>query len=690
MYLRASLIISTIALIANTFWFNNVIVGIIFFALYMYSLVHIAHDVFFSKKNIPLMWSAACIFSFFSIAHTTIYYVYKITPLTSATLLALPLLLLLFYKKENKHDTEKFYKESFGTYTILGIFLILEIILFSLLYTSRTTDISNSPWLHLPSLFFFIYFCATCLTLTIPYTTKNKWIAYTTTSLHLFLTYSVAIIIYPLGYGFDGFIHRATETWISQNGFILPKQPVYIGQYSFIVFLHHISAVPIFYLDILLVPVLAAFALPGAVAKTISHVFKVEETRAINLVWLLPVLFYVSLHLTTPHNILVLLFILIVCSVLLYLHNKLPFFIPLTLSIAGLCIHALLGAPLFLFTIAAYISHKYKKLETVSVAAYGIGISFLFPILFSLYFILSKNPLPTLSNPFHSIRAFIELFKRPYWYEKSAPLFWEVIYRFEQLLPFVLLACGVIAFLYIAKRKQYSLSTLLFLFSCGGFWVGAFLLRSWIHFPNVGAFEQGDYPMRLIKTSTIFLLPFLMYGAYLLSEKIISKKKIYKILLCIVASGIITTSFYLSYPQENKKVHFPGYNVTAADFEAAKFIHDKHSEYNYIVLSNPLTAIAAMELYGFPKYFETKEGLHSYYAIPTGARLFNLYQDMLYKGQKREFMIEAMEFTGANTSYFVVSSFWSNFEKIVDGAKLTADSWHMIDNGNIFIFEYKK
>ena len=60
-------------------------------------------------------------------------------------------------------------------------------------------------------------------------------------SLHLLLTFSVANIIFPLGFGFDPFIHQATEKHILDFGFILPKKLYYIGQYVLVGFLSKIS-----------------------------------------------------------------------------------------------------------------------------------------------------------------------------------------------------------------------------------------------------------------------------------------------------------------------------------------------------------------------------------------------------------------------------------------------------------------
>ena len=63
---------------------------------------------------------------------------------------------------------------------------------------------------------------------------------------------------------------------------------------------------------------------------------------------------------------------------------------------------------------------------------------------------------------------------------------------------------------------------------------------------------------------------------------------------------------------------------------------------------------------------------------------------MIYQGQKREYMIEAMNLTGVDTAYFVVTSYWANANKIIAGAKKTANSWQIFDGGDVWVFVYQR
>lgn len=684
----------TLLLILNATLLQHPLIGIIGITLYAYSFTKLLHSKLF-KKETSYVWSFLSLISIISILTTLSYYAYKITPIISMILLFIPFVLFIKFKNPT-HTTFKLHKESKEGLFALILFFILEATLLFTLFLNRTTENSNSPWNHTPLWFLGIYLFATILVIAIPKLTKNKILAYASTILHLFITYAVVVIIYPLGFGFDGFIHRATENWIQANGFIDPKQPVYIGQYSFIVWLSNLTSIPIFFIDTYLVPLLSASILPFVITSSLKNVWKIPEMSALQLTWFAPFIYYLSLHLTTPHNVLILFSFVLVFGVLEYLNKTLSILPLLIISVAGLTIHALLGAPAFLFVLAALIIHKAKKFKTTLLIKYIFGITFLFPILFTLFFLLTSQPLPNISNPFNHISKFLDLFKQPFWYSEHSTLGLEVLYSWQRIIPILLTVFGLGSFVYASKKKKLNETHLLFLFSFIAYWAGAFLMRSWIHFPNVANLEQGDYPMRLVRSSIIFLLPFLMFGFYGLIEFI---KKHIKTLphftrQMATYSGIfiigiaLTTTFYLAYPQENAKAHFPGYNVSLSDFKASRWIHNDNEEINYIVLANPLTSIAAMTDYGFPKYYETKDGLHSYLAVPTGGYLYRRYADMLYLWQDKEFIVDAMQYTGTKKGYFVVSSFWSNFESIVAGAKENADSWHIIDDGKIWIFTY--
>ncbi|MBI4281422.1 hypothetical protein HY625_01235, partial [Candidatus Uhrbacteria bacterium] len=88
-----------------------------------------------------------------------------------------------------------------------------------------------------------------------------------------FLTLSISLFIFPLGSGFDPFIHQATEKIIAATGTITPKPLYYIGQYTLVVFLSKILGISVAWVDKLLVPLLASILLPWSIGSWLNRKF---------------------------------------------------------------------------------------------------------------------------------------------------------------------------------------------------------------------------------------------------------------------------------------------------------------------------------------------------------------------------------------------------------------------------------
>lgn len=568
---------------------------------------------------------------------------------------------------------------------------VLEIALLANLYLAQTTNSSPSPWQYLDLTFFWLFFTATLFVLVLNFLVPSKT-TLRLTSLHLLVMYSVTNLIYPLGFGFDGFIHRATEEWIKIHGFIIPKLPIYLGQYAWVAAASKITGLAVKTIDIWLVPLLAAFTLPRFIPITLTKVFKIPEHQSINLTFVLTIIYFFSLHLTTPHNVLILLTILGIFTALRYWNEPTrPLMALLSLmAAAGLFIHPLLGAPLSVFVFALWLNKKFPN-QTWVLPTYTIGMSVLVPGLFMSFLYFTRSTIPNFVNPLAKINLFWQYFQTPYWYQHPAAWYWDALYIWEWLIPLVIILFAVLGYFYFknARAKIFILTAL-------ALTISSFLLRTLVVFPDVHANEQGDYPLRLLKSALLFILPLAMAGIWRVNNwcaNLASKYKNLKlqyVLSLIGLAGLVTISWYLSYPQWNPKVQFPGYNVSAADYEAIAWIHNQNQDYNYVVLANQITAIAALEKYSFAKYFLTPEGYLSYYSIPTGGTLYNYFTEMWNKGQNRETMIKAMDAVGVNKAYFVIPAYWTKFDSIVAGAKKSADSWQAFDNQKIYVFTYER
>lgn len=623
----------------------------------------------FSKKT-TCLWDILTLYLVAVLLCTGTYYVWGITRISSLMILT-AVLAVGYWRRQTsgtKTESQKIPKIQISKPVI--VVLLLDAILLTTLIINRTDTLLPSPWQTLGP-WFFILFALSTFFLFWSYRDAHRSPPYATI-LHFFLMLAVAPVIYRLGFGFDAFVHRATESWIVEHGSIYPKTPYYIGQYSFVAWLARLTQVPVFYLDVYLVPILAALTLPTIMTRT---------GRKPWTVWLIPFIPFLSLHVTTPHNLVVLYALLIVFTMFPAAGHQTPRYLPILLALAALATHPLLGAPLMIFVMLGNIRRRFVPILTFA------GMALSVPFLFLLNNLRIGGNLPTFVNPIEQLPKFLALFARPYWYLKNAPPLFEALYTWAWLIVPAVLALAGYGFL---RQKNYYL-----LAGAGGLFVSSWLLTSWIVFPDVVSYEQGDYPTRLLKASMIFLLPLATSALQVIYQHLDRSR--YRYFIPATAAILLMLSFYFSYPQRNIKARFPGYNVTSSDFRAVEWIHNRQSavsqkptESDYIVLSNQLVSAAALTNYSFAKYFDSPHGPLFYYALPTGGPLYRYYGKMIYEGQRREYMEEAMALVGVRTGYFVVNAYWANSDKIIDGAKKTADSWESFGDGAVWVFVYTR
>ena len=142
---------------------------------------------------------------------------------------------------------------------------------------------------------------------------------------------SVALFVYKIGYGFDPFIHQATERYLAEHGTITPKPFYYIGQYSWITFCNFFSHLGINLLDKILLPAMAATFLPAAIFTGMSQGFGTRNRFAKLGALLFLAIPFGSMIVTTPQGLanlfaLIIIFLWNFIPRLFYLFSH-PFFV---------------------------------------------------------------------------------------------------------------------------------------------------------------------------------------------------------------------------------------------------------------------------------------------------------------------------------------------------------------------------
>jgi len=184
--------------------------------------------------------------------------------------------------------------------------------------------------------------------------------------------------------------------------------------------------------------------------------------------------------------------------------------------------------------------------------------------------------------------------------------------------------------------------------------------------------------------AAFFLIPFIVILFYWLIRQISKENRFIKFSFTLLLIATLTTSLYFSYPRFDNYFNSRGYSTSLSDIKTVEWIAEDALE-DFIVLANQQVSAAALQEYGFYKYYNDDI---FYYSIPTGGVLYQYYLDMVYNNPTKETVQKAMDTVSVNEGYFVLNNYWWGFDKILEEAKMEADAWQEIDNGKVYIFKY--
>ncbi|TSC56251.1 MAG: Uncharacterized protein G01um101418_146 [Parcubacteria group bacterium Gr01-1014_18] len=583
------------------------------------------------------------------------------------------------------------------------------------LYLHRTWDSIRSPWEQVGSEFFALYFACTGILMLLIKKGVQARLALFAIACHFLFSVSAALIIYPVGFGFDPFIHQATEQYILDHGTITPKPFYYIGQYSLVVFFAKILSISPFWIEKILLA-MCIFAVPYFVWRAlVSTPLGLGAQRAVPLqgtTWLLlpftllilPFSYWIM---PTPYNLATVFLVFVLCEAWIYLQKIEPALLvrayghtPLLLwifALATLAIHPLVGIPALILPILILLKQYFPRFIQISAI---ILLCFAVPAVFLLQGILSGAPFENFSwqgfTPISSLFSFLNwsAWNQNFSLFYDLAYFWKVgVYWIYGAVVVLGVALSVRAYCntpLLEKVRSLFLTSFLILLS------NAFLLASFINFSNLIEYERLDYANRLIQLSFYFLFPFFLAGLYFIYQKSL-KNRVFHLFLSLFLVFLLANSFYFSYPRHHIFETGRGYSVSLSDIKAVHKIEElsrcrgtarcaptSSDGQEYIVLGNQNLGAAALREFGFRKYY----GDNFFYSIPTGAPLYQKYLDMVYEQPSRETMKQAAAIAGVHQAYFVLHPYWTHFESILQNTKAVADSVYPIDGGKVWVFEF--
>ncbi len=538
----------------------------------------------------------------------------------------------------------------------------------------------RSIWDAVPSVALLAYFIASATVGLLLYLRGR--LSLIATMLLFFSGISLAAFAYPAGYGFDPFIHRATVEHIAQFGTITPKPFYYIGQYALELFAMHVFQLPLHGVDTLLLPVLATlFLIPSAaygLRRSLSpHAF------ALFIVFLFPLADLIS---STPQG-------------LAYIFTASALFLTLPLlsgdksrgviaggvlfSLAAFSVHPLAGIPALIYLTLVFlwrfVPSRSMKIAALVVASLLGAVST--PVVFLLQAKLSGLALTVQWQ--HLFTRIPSTFVPQFTSQFSSQF--DLLYlAINNLVP-ILLVLNVCAAVVIF-RKKFSKGFLLPFLAAGIWFCNYWFLSSLLEFDFLIEYERQNYALRLETLTHIFLLPL---AGYALTLALFSRptSRLLKAAIVITCALLITANIYSAYPRHDNYARSAGFNVAKTDFDAVYAVASHAEERDYVVLANQAVSAAALESFGFLRYYH---GDIFYYPIPTGGELYEIYLQMADDFPSRENALSALDLTGAERVYFVLNDYWWQSEIVAERAKAEADEWFSIDNGAVFIFVYDR
>lgn len=561
---------------------------------------------------------------------------------------------------------------------------------FSLLTHSATDLAIRSPWDAVPRLFLLLLFIVALFATMAAVGDFGAGFSLATLAILATLVLAVARLTYTLGFGFDPFIHRATEAVIMAHGAITPKPLYYLGHYAIAVVAARLSGSDIAQVDLRLVPWLFVACLPliaWALRRTLGKEHRFGPAAALTLL-VFPLSSFIA---TTPQG-LANIFLLAAAFVGLAAacDESIPVWLVVAFAVAAAAVHPLAGLPLIFFAIllvlrrsSGYPSPIKKNAAIALIAAGGIAVPLAFAINGHLTTATITFDPAALWNP--AALAVGDAFAPHF------DAFLDAAYFWRSVRVFVLIAAALAG--YLAMRRRHPMVRT-FAGGAAIFALNYFFLATVVRFPFLIQDERANYAARFAEITLLFLAPLAAAAFALLLERLAAGPRALRVGLAALLAFLVVASTYLSYPRRDGFDSSRGWSTSRADINAVRSIQKDSQGADYVALANQSTSAAALREFGFAKYFASNDADHPgelfYYPIPTGEPLYAEFLAMNEKLGSRAEADKVMDMAGVNRLYYVVNDYWWRAQRITANAKREANAWWSVDGGKAYVFRYDR
>jgi hypothetical protein len=658
-------------------------------------------SVFVPIEKAVLRWWIGCwsLLSIILIVLTMSYYVWQISSdlVVALVLLTPPIILwvgkrfshksLLAHAHDLWHEKKHHLPRPVLLASSASAFLL--VLFFITTLQSPVTDAVRSVWERLPGGIFLIFILTTALVFALLWRGKERAMSLLLTSVLVLAFISVVAIAFPIGFGFDSFIHKATELHLAEFGTITPKPFYYIGQYALVLFAHHGFSIPVDLADTFLVPVLTALLLPMAWYFAAAHIAKKRSVAMLSLtgLFLIPLSQFIV---TTPQalaNLWTLL--LILASVPYLLEKEHPRLRVLAIgAFATALIHPIAGLPALLYFVflSTDPSRTNPRTPVLNRIVRVLLIAFaciVLPLSFVVNGLISGVSLGLNWAALNPVSWLSELNLAVFFENRFEPLL-DLVYLYG--LNAILILFAIAGFAWLEYRKDLSRRFRALLIMVIALSVNYLIMSTLLEFTFLIDYERANYAARLIPLIEFFLIPFFILGLSHLFINAKGQPLVLRVSIFVLLVTMASSAFYMAYPRRDAYETNRGFNVGQADIDAVHLIEQLAGGEPYLVLANQTVSAAAISEIGFRYYGEL-----FFYPIPTGGALYEYFLQMNETPDKKTALsaLSIVPMHGdVNKVYFVVNNYWWQAPRIIETAKTTADDWRSLGDGQVYLFEY--
>jgi hypothetical protein len=585
--------------------------------------------------------------------------------------LALGQLLFSFNKEEVLDDD---FEQEKPSYAWMAVALVPALVAFSFVLRAAslhaTADSIRTPWPLLPvgtmASLALIPLCAWLAALK----AKSRATVAGLIGLSIAAVAFIAPLLYSVGFGFDGFLHVASEKIVAETGTLDPKPLYYMGQYVFVTWLSRLTNLPLEIVDRFLVPLLA-----GLLPLLLLLTPKTEQRGWRDAAFLLfiPLASFVA---TTPQSFAYILGLAAILSALDTSPNRPHPAIALAFAAWSLTVHPLAGLPFACAALALLTSRRFISWLFVAAAGLAIPVSFL---------IISRGASTSIAWDFS------RLMDVGTWLQSLSALIpprnrvalwpdWTAIVLFLSF-PVACISACLAAWKDIGRRKTW----MLLIGSAAACVIAGLVMRAAGDFAFLIDYERGNYADRLFLIALFLLIPAAAAGAGRLLARLETAPALSVATLLIGLTAWHGAQAYAALPRHDAANVSRGWSVGQSDIEATRWIEQDAQGRVYTVLANQSVSAAAVREYGFKRYVDDT----FYYPIPTGGPLYQTYLAAVGAEPSLETIREAAQLGKSDLVYVVLNDYWWDAKRVGEDLSVIANKEATSSDGRVRMFRFE-